>query len=96
MANMKSRMLRIILLVFAIFLNHQNVDAQNKEQSFRDYQFSNDRVRSAWKEYEDTLQAVFTSKNQAGLQKISSYELSNRKTKWSCGQETKQMKNTGK
>jgi murein L,D-transpeptidase YafK len=63
MANMKSRLLRIILLVFAIFLTHHNVDAQNKEQSFRDYQFSNDRVRTAWREYEDTLQAFFTAKN---------------------------------
>ncbi len=58
---MKTKLSQLIVLVFAALSTQYHANAQNRDQSFKEYQFSNERVRTAWKEYEDTLQSIFTS-----------------------------------
>jgi len=59
---MKSKFLRFSFFVFALMCAVFVATAQKNDLPFREYQFSNERVRAAWKEYQDTLQNAFAAK----------------------------------
>lgn len=58
---MNSIVSRCTLWVFALFTVHYSVHAQQNSNSFKDNQFLHERVRIAWKDYENILQKHFTT-----------------------------------